>query len=772
MGERPRRFSGSFKRFYPFRRTPSCDNKTVDEIVQDMKNIETVKSWQNILYPKIQAIPLSRLLKDSSYVASFLSYLQLNKAHLYTNCVLFCLEILQFQLLESNQLQHHSTQLITKYLITGQALSLEWLCTSDQVLALQSKETISKDIFDDILKMVLAEIETKCYFAFTHIEEYTTMMNVDSTAHTHTHHDHTHEEETLSNVLENASLATLFFIFLVTKRKHQQLALWIHLKRLGTLECTNRMRYCTYLYKTYITRDAPQYVLLKSQVQVEIETKYNALRKNKNKVILSELVDALFSIQPSLLYSLQCGFYQLFLDSELYKRYRTTDCINELIEKIVLPPGYSLVRTQTTLRTSTYLQDVMVYEGSIRQKRSGDVFALKLKKYYSSETTSSWTNVERHGKAVESYIAPHGVADLFDTQTMKQYPIAYNFICREQETIFYCACLITVQNVLLLPDDDNDNGREQVPRIICLRTTKPQLVSLRARLQYLFRSGIDNLTSDKMSQQLIDLVSTPIEPVLNKAAQLPGLPHFDASLERLFTCLEIDEIVEIFFHLLLEKKVVFISSYYTLLTEIAQGFLALLFPCTWKGLYIPLLPRKQVHLLTTSSSFLFGLPSTYAYGEDIPRFTSDICVVDLDRGAIVQGKQKNTTFYPLPRDRLTYQLNMTLFASIMESDSVDSFSSCLTTSRVYPSGEIRKLFMHFMEQLLHGYHRYCLSLEEWKGYIIWDGKGFVAFKNMELQDLVQEFMETTHFLYLIETHSCTTLFPSNTPTPTEHHWGE
>ena len=62
-------------------------------------------------------------------------------------------------------------------------------------------------------------------------------------------------------------------------------------------------------------------------------------------------------------------------------------------------------------------------------------------------------------------------------------------------------------------------------------------------------------------------------------------------MKTLLECLEPNHLLQVFFQLLLEENVLFISSSSLNLTATAEAFCSLLYPFKWMSPYIPLLPR-------------------------------------------------------------------------------------------------------------------------------------------------------------------------------------
>ena len=84
---------------------------------------------------------------------------------------------------------------------------------------------------------------------------------------------------------------------------------------------------------------------------------------------------------------------------------------------------------------------------------------------------------------------------------------------------------------------------------------------------------------------------------------------------------------------LLERKILFVSKNYSLLTAASACLQMLLKPLRWQHLCIPVLPRSMIDTLECPTPFIIGVNSVYAFKRDFP-FVLDLVIVDLDAGTI------------------------------------------------------------------------------------------------------------------------------------------
>lgn len=113
------------------------------------------------------------------------------------------------------------------------------------------------------------------------------------------------------------------------------------------------------------------------------------------------------------------------------------------------------------------------------------------------------------------------------------------------------------------------------------------------------------------------------------------LPLFGFSLQPLFSCLSISNVMVLFSCLLSETQVVLCSKYYTLLTPVCEALLGLLFPLVWQGCYIPILPYNMLDILDAPFPFLVGVHSRYL--REHPARPHGPVYVDLDDDIVHLG---------------------------------------------------------------------------------------------------------------------------------------
>ena len=211
-----------------------------------------------------------------------------------------------------------------------------------------------------------------------------------------------------------------------------------------------------------------------------------------------------------------------------------------------------------------------------------------------------------------------------------------------------------------------NGSKRYLPQVLCIISSYPYLTAFREYLSQLWRLATTT-----------NIMAAPIERyVLNICAEIPAPPAGAFELQvsilnstirfwsppadqpiayvalpfhLLFECLDIENIIFVWYALALERRVLLVSTQASLLTVVAEILLSLLFPMSWSQAYIPMLPRDLSPALGAPFPYLCGVCA-----ENIDSFTDDIgdetIVVDLDRNLVAPGPC-TPQFPPIPEGR-------------------------------------------------------------------------------------------------------------------------
>ncbi|KAJ8331147.1 hypothetical protein QVD99_005806 [Batrachochytrium dendrobatidis] len=114
---------------------------------------------------------------------------------------------------------------------------------------------------------------------------------------------------------------------------------------------------------------------------------------------------------------------------------------------------------------------------------------------------------------------------------------------------------------------------------------------------------------------------------------IPTLKNF--SMYPIFCAMSLHHIILAFELILTERKVIFLSSHYSMLNLASEAFCHLLFPLYWHHILIPVLPSRLISYLQAPMPYIVGVHRKY-FGKFVEQEwrPSDASVVDLDNDMI------------------------------------------------------------------------------------------------------------------------------------------
>lgn len=201
---------------------------------------------------------------------------------------------------------------------------------------------------------------------------------------------------------------------------------------------------------------------------------------------------------------------------------------------------------------------------------------------------------------------------------------------------------------------DQKGSTLYIPRVLCILSAWPYLLAFREYLTQLYRlATTTNLMIAPLERYIQNLcIEIPAPPpgafeieikvfrshikFWAPPAKLP-VAYVALPYHVLFECLDLENIMVLWYALLTEQKVLLISSQYSILTVCAEILQSLMFPLQWSHLYVPLLPRFLSPMLDAPIPYLVGvIRENWVYAEQ--SLSADTIVVDLDSNGVVFGK--------------------------------------------------------------------------------------------------------------------------------------
>lgn len=133
-----------------------------------------------------------------------------------------------------------------------------------------------------------------------------------------------------------------------------------------------------------------------------------------------------------------------------------------------------------------------------------------------------------------------------------------------------------------------------------------------------------------------------MSPVDNK------FPMTDIPLHFLFEVLDIDNVLLLFSAVLMEQKLLLVSSQFTLLTYVSESIRSLLYPFEWQHVFVPVLPACLTEFVGSPTPFIMGIHKSYYKPDEIAPYSTEVVVVDLDHNRIVVPESVQAQVPPLP----------------------------------------------------------------------------------------------------------------------------
>ena len=112
------------------------------------------------------------------------------------------------------------------------------------------------------------------------------------------------------------------------------------------------------------------------------------------------------------------------------------------------------------------------------------------------------------------------------------------------------------------------------------------------------------------------------------------LPLVNFSYRPIFRCLSISNILILWGILLQEGRVVLQSENQALLTPVSEALTSFLFPLTWQGLYVPVLPSNMLDILDAPIPFLVGFVGRQCHQP------AGVVICDLDQDIVHLGSDE------------------------------------------------------------------------------------------------------------------------------------
>ncbi|XP_070209415.1 DENN domain-containing protein 3-like [Littorina saxatilis] len=122
-------------------------------------------------------------------------------------------------------------------------------------------------------------------------------------------------------------------------------------------------------------------------------------------------------------------------------------------------------------------------------------------------------------------------------------------------------------------------------------------------------------------------------------AECPEKPVNDIPLHLVFLCFHADDVLRIISAVLMEQRIVFVSSNYALLTTVMECFLYFILPFRWRYTYVPILSASSLELMEAPGTFMMGCHTRHL---DVVEQIDGLVVVNIDDGTITVISESST----------------------------------------------------------------------------------------------------------------------------------
>ncbi|EGC32883.1 hypothetical protein DICPUDRAFT_155132 [Dictyostelium purpureum] len=282
------------------------------------------------------------------------------------------------------------------------------------------------------------------------------------------------------------------------------------------------------------------------------------------------------------------------------------------------------------------------------------------------------------------------------------------------------------------------------------------------------------------------------------------LPDPDISYTMLFLCLDIKNVLSLLKCLLLEEKILLVSSQYTILTYISEIISNIIYPLCYTHIYVPVLPEALVDIAgSTPFPFVMGIHKSYAHRilskEDL---LNELVIVDLDNNTVnIPTDTKNIQLPEKETNQLIAQLRKVVQFEIQSSDlpnfnpntlcsitmsndstkrinqtnnngtnnninsgnqqqsnnnrnSVSCYPMQVPQQSNSPDQYIRFSFLQYFCNILHDYRKYYKYLRVFPQPIpIFNNEEYIKSRTINSRPFFSTFIKTQAFIYFLERHS-------------------
>ncbi|KAF4100852.1 DENN domain-containing protein 3 [Onychostoma macrolepis] len=123
-------------------------------------------------------------------------------------------------------------------------------------------------------------------------------------------------------------------------------------------------------------------------------------------------------------------------------------------------------------------------------------------------------------------------------------------------------------------------------------------------------------------------------------------PVMDLDLHLPFLCFKPKQILQIISCILMEQRVVFLSTNWAKLTLVAECFMIFIHPLRWQHPFVPVLSHQMLDFIMAPTAYVMGC-HTYHF-EEIAEELDDLVLIDIDQGTVLSSSSNRLELPDVP----------------------------------------------------------------------------------------------------------------------------
>ncbi|XP_076438047.1 DENN domain-containing protein 3-like [Babylonia areolata] len=175
-------------------------------------------------------------------------------------------------------------------------------------------------------------------------------------------------------------------------------------------------------------------------------------------------------------------------------------------------------------------------------------------------------------------------------------------------------------------------------------------------------------------------------------AECPEKPVNDIPLHLVFLCFHADDVLRIFSAVIMEQRIVFVSSNYALLTTIMESFLYFILPFRWRYTYVPILSASSLELLEAPGTFMMGCHTRHL---DVVLQIDGLVVVNIDEGTIQVNSERS---FVQRRSSVTNMIDLQAIPDIPQASASFFKKICKRVKFQLELSDVQRPFYYDIEQ--------------------------------------------------------------------------